>query len=95
MFGMQKKSLNMELQFYKKGEDTESGDVITTYYVLGEKMATLIMVNKQPPLRCIVTCLPANVEISPQMERITPTDFLEVAQQSSDALNWYATLVAK
>lgn len=85
----------MELQFYKKGEGTESGDEITTYYVLGEKMATLIMMNRQAPQRFIVTCLPANVEVSPQMEKITPTDFLDAAHQSAEALNWYTSLIAK
>jgi hypothetical protein len=79
----------MELQFYKKTEQTASLDTITTYYVMSDKQSTLLMMNTNPPVRYIITCLPAPVEITNQMQPIEQNEYLEAATKSNTAVYWY------
>jgi hypothetical protein len=79
----------MELQFFKKTEQTASMDTITTYYVMNEKQSTLLMMNTKVPVRYIITCLPAPVEITNEMQPIEQTEYLEAATKSNHAVYWY------
>lgn len=79
----------MELRFYKKTEKTESGDEICTYYVLGNKVSTFIMMNAEEPVRYIISCLPGTVDISEEMKKITQSEFLVAATKSNNAACWY------
>ncbi len=79
----------MELQFYKKTEDTNSGDTISTYYVLSEKLSTLIIMNNEEPARYVISCLPAPVEVNDKMYPISQSEFLAAATKSNNAICWY------
>ncbi len=79
----------MELQFYKKTEHTESGDKIYTYYVLNNKFSTFIIMNSSEPIRYVISCLPAPLEITEKMLPITQSEFLAAATKSDNAACWY------
>lgn len=79
----------MELHFYKKTENTQSGGTISTYYVLSEKLSTLIIMNDEEPARYVISCLPAPVEVNEKMMPISQSEFLAAATKSNNAICWY------
>jgi hypothetical protein len=83
----------MELQFYKKTELTEGGDEIYTYYVLNNITSTFIIMNKAEPIRYVISCLPAPIEINDKMLPITQSEFLAAATKSNNAACWYVDAI--
>ena len=79
----------MELQFFKKTEHTKSGDEIYTYYVLNNELSTFIIMNKEEPIRYVISCLPSPVEITDAMLPISQNEFLVAATKSNNAICWY------
>jgi hypothetical protein len=47
------------------------------------------MMNTKVPVRYIITCLPAPVEITNEMQPIEQTEYLEAATKSNHAVYWY------
>ncbi|MDL5049024.1 hypothetical protein QQ054_23715 [Oscillatoria amoena NRMC-F 0135] len=79
----------MELQYFKKTETTASNDEIITYYVTGGKQSTVLMMNRDEPVRYIISYLPGTIDVTDEMRKISQSEFLAAATRSNNAVCWY------